>query len=396
MDTVQVIVTPFEEPPLATRPVEVVERKGKGHPDSLCDAAAEALGVSLCREYLARCGRILHHNVDKAVLCGGAAQVRFGGGEITQPLRLLHVGRATSELPGGRIDIEGLARAAATNVFSDALRYFDPAAQLQVEALIRSTSAELAGLFAGGGGVPFSNDTSMGCGYAPLSDTERLVLAIERWLTSPENLRRHPFLGEDVKVLAVRVEDRIELTVAAAFVAAHVPSLADYLSCKESLREEIVTRGAEITGRHANVTVNAADAPERGEVYLTVTGTSAEAGDDGQVGRGNRANGLITPLRPMTLEALAGKNPISHVGKLYNAWAHRFAARLVQDDDVDEVVCHLASRIGSPITQPQVVFLAVRGRASRDRKKFVHRVREELQTLPDMWREIISGRLPLF
>jgi S-adenosylmethionine synthetase len=50
-------------------------------------------------------------------------------------------------------------------------------------------------------------------------------------------------------------------------------------------------------------------------VYLTVTGTSAEAGDDGEVGRGNRVNDLITPYRPISLEAAAGKNPVTHVGQ---------------------------------------------------------------------------------
>lgn len=391
-----IIVVPLDEPPVSIRPVEIVERKGKGHPDTLCDAAAEALSAALCREYLARCGVILHHNVDKAVLCGGAARVGFGVGEVTQPLRLLQVGRATLQTGSTRLDVEGLARASATAVFQRALRYFDPTTQLEIETLIRPTSTELAGLFASGAAVSLANDTSMGCGYAPLSATEKLVLAIDDWLTGAETLRRHPFLGEDVKILGVRIGDSIELTVAAAFVAAHVPSLAAYLAAKQALADEILRHGRNLTDKLAQVTVNAADAPDRGEVYLTATGTSAEAGDDGQVGRGNRANGLITPFRPMTLEALAGKNPISHVGKLYNAWAHRFAHRLVAEEGVDEVVCHLASRIGSPITEPQVVYVAVRGAAAADRDRLTRRIHEELQRLPDMWREIIDGTCGLF
>lgn len=392
----EVIVAPLEGPPIASRPVEIVERKGKGHPDTLCDAAAEALCVALCREYLSRCGRVLHHNVDKGVLCAGAARPRFGGGEILRRMRLLHVGRAALDAGGTSVDVENLARATAARTFARSLRYLDAASHLEVETLIRPTSTELAGLFASGTAVPRANDTSMGCGYAPLSETERLVLRIERWLTEADTLRRHPYLGEDVKVLAARVHDRIELTIAAAFVAAHVSSLSDYLAAREALQQQILEQGRRITERLARVTINAADEPQRGLLYLTVTGTSAEAGDDGQVGRGNRANGLITPFRAMTLEALAGKNPISHVGKLYNAWAHRLAADLARQEGIDEVVCQLASRIGAPITEPQVVYLGVRGPVAGDRERLALHVRRELQRLPDMWRDMIGEAQPLW
>ena len=60
-----------------------------------------------------------------------------------------------------------------------------------------------------------------------------------------------------------------------------------------------------------------------GGMYLTVLGTSADGADGGQVGRGNRVNGLISLHRPMSTEAAAGKNPVSHVGKIYNLLAHR-------------------------------------------------------------------------
>jgi S-adenosylmethionine synthetase len=311
-------------------------------------------------------------------------------------VRFIHAGRATLEVNGTRLDVRALAELSTREIFGRTLRYFDREAHLEVEALVRPTSVELAGLFAGGSTVPLANDTSMGAGYAPLSVTERLVLAIERHLTDAETLRRHPFLGEDVKVLALRNRDRIDLTVAAAFVAGQVASLGDYLDRKRALVEEILARGREETQRLFRVSVNAADHPEREEIYLTVTGTSAEAGDDGQVGRGNRANGLITPSRPMTLEALAGKNPVSHVGKLYNVWAQRLAARLVADGETEEVVCQLASRIGAPITEPQVVYVGVRGAAVRHPERLVRRVRRELEELPDLWREIVAGSVQLF
>jgi len=44
--------------------VEIVERKGRGYPDSICDSLAEQLSRSLSRLYHRRFGRVLHHNLD--------------------------------------------------------------------------------------------------------------------------------------------------------------------------------------------------------------------------------------------------------------------------------------------------------------------------------------------
>ena len=69
-------------------------------------------------------------------------------------------------------------------------------------------------------------------------------------------------------------------------------------------------------------------------MYLTLLGTSAEQGDSGQVGRGNRVCGLISLNRPMSVEAAAGKNPVSHVGKIYNVLAHELAMRIYAESAV--------------------------------------------------------------
>jgi S-adenosylmethionine synthetase len=391
MAPMQVIIQPLAPPEAAAPRVEIVERKGRGHPDTLCDAAAEALSIALSRRYLARTGRIQHHNVDKAVLCAGGATAGFGGGVVTEPMRLIHVGRAAEVSGVGAADIASLAAAVTRDVFSRSLRHLDAPRHLQVESRIRPTSRALGALFAGGQAVALANDSSIGCGFAPLSVTERLVLDTERYLTDRATLAARPYLGEDVKVLAVRIDDRIELTVAAAFVAAHVPSLPAYLEAKHDLAESLLRHGRERAPGLATVTLNAADRPAAGIVYLTATGTSAEAGDDGQVGRGNRANGLITPSRPMTLEALAGKNPISHVGKLYNAWARDLTRELAARPDIASATCQLASRIGAPITEPQVVWIGVSGPGAGDVAGIDAQVRTALGRMPEMWRDLIAA-----
>jgi S-adenosylmethionine synthetase len=49
--------------PVGQQPMELVERKGLGHSDSLCDAIMEAISVALCRTYLDAIGQVLHHNI---------------------------------------------------------------------------------------------------------------------------------------------------------------------------------------------------------------------------------------------------------------------------------------------------------------------------------------------
>jgi S-adenosylmethionine synthetase len=388
--------------PPGERPIEVVERKGIGHPDTICDALAEAASRALSRFYFDRFGQILHHNVDKALLCGGAAHARFGGGEVTAPIEIILAGRATSVFRGVAIPTSEIATEACRTWLARHLRGLDPTRHVRLECRLRPGSADLTDLYGRGraGAMPLANDTSIGVGFAPLSRLERTVLDVERWLDAPDTKRARPETGEDVKVMGVREDASVRLTVACAFVSRHLRDAADYLGRKAALARAIAQLTAR-GGQAADVTVNAADDPAGGSYYLTVTGTSAEAGDDGQVGRGNRVNGLITPGRPMVLEAAAGKNPVSHVGKLYNVAAGRAARELVARlPVVSDAECVLVSRIGAPIDQPQLAGLRLRTpRAElspKDRAAAVEIVRAALADLPNLGRQLVAGELDVF
>ena len=384
----------LEGPSPASLPLEIVERKGLGHPDTICDALTENLSRALSRFYLERFGAILHHNVDKALLCGGAARPAFGGGEVSAPIDIYLAGRATAEFEGATIPVEELAVEESRRWLRANLRHLDPARHVRIHPRIRPTSPDLAALFLRrrAAGAPLANDTSLGVGYAPLDELENAVLAVERRLNSPEAKAAQPEIGEDIKVMGTRSGRDISLTVACALVGRHVASLEDYRAKKARLR----ALAAAAAGGNAAVEVNTADGDTADSVYLTVTGLSAEAGDDGQVGRGNRVNGLITPYRPMSLEAAAGKNPVTHVGKLYNLLANRIAHALVAEiTGVREVYCYLVSRIGRPITEPQVMDLKLRLHNPDALPSLAPRVadiaRAELDGVTTLWRELIEG-----
>src|SRR5512134_4121150 len=100
-------------PPPAAAPFEIAERKGVGHPDTICDALTEELSHALCRFYIERFGLILHHNVDKALLWGGAARPRFGGGEVLEPIELYLAGRATAAVGDVRVPVDELVQETA-------------------------------------------------------------------------------------------------------------------------------------------------------------------------------------------------------------------------------------------------------------------------------------------
>jgi S-adenosylmethionine synthetase len=335
--------------PYKDEPFEIVERKGPGHPDSLCDGISDAISRGLSHYYMDHFGTILHHNVDKVLLIGGKSKPAFGGGEIIRPMSIVIGGRATDELEGVKIPTQDIAKECATRFLKNEVKMLDD--HFTVEPRLGSGSTELRSLVKSVG----ANDTSMGVGFAPLSHLEEDVLEIDRLARSVHGA------GEDCKVMAVRTGERAQFTVADAIVSKYVKNMDDYADTKANIAAKVIAHVSARWG-DSSVIVNAAD--HGNDIYLTVTGTSAEMGDDGETGRGNRANGLITPGRPMTMEAHAGKNPVNHVGKIYNIIAIHAARDIVKLGGIEDAYVFLVSRIGSPIDKPQIKAATIHGEAA--------------------------------
>jgi S-adenosylmethionine synthetase len=384
--------------------VEIVERKGRGHPDTLCDALAEQLSISLCKFYRERFGLILHHNVDKVLLYGGVSEPAFGGGRVKEPLEIFLAGRATREYKGIQVPVEELAIEGSREWLHHAMHALDPHRHVKIHCLIRPGSVDLVELYLRQQrtGVWLANDTSCGAGFAPLTDLERVVLEVETYLNSPKVKERFPEYGEDIKVMGTRKREKIVLTLACALVDRFVTGLPDYIDKKRRLAVLTQEAAGEVTRMEVAVEVNTGDDEASGDVYLTVTGTSAEAGDDGEAGRGNRVNGLITPYRPMTLEAAAGKNPMTHVGKLYNITAERIAAAIVEEiSEISECDCYLVSQIGRPVADPQIVDVRLRTETHLENSRLVSKfdsdvrqiVHHHLSQIGTLWQKLLAGEL---
>lgn len=376
-------------------PVEIVERKGKGHPDVICDRAAEELSIALCKYYLQRYGRIYHHNVDKCILVGGQSNPRFGGGEIVEPIYILLAGRAIGKVKDDVVPLKKIAIDCTWKWMRKEFRYLDPLTDVEIDCKVRPGSTGLVETVEEE--IPISNDTSVGVSYAPMSELEKVVYGIEDKLNSRDVKRKFPAIGEDIKVMGVRRNGRIYITIACAMISSEVGDEKEYAEMKDAVRQISAEVASEICDRKVIVRVNTADNPRKKIYYLTVTGTSAEHGDDGEAGRGNRVNGLITPYRPMTMEAAAGKNPISHVGKLYSVAARRIAEELVEMG-LEEVYCYMVSQIGKPITEPQVVNISAYTKKSEKEVEEMSRtvVRDVLEEIPDMWKSFLQRKFVIF
>ena len=386
-----------------SQPVEIVERKGIGHPDTICDALAEELSRTLCQFYLDNFGLVLHHNVDKALLWGGTSQAEFGGGKIISPMEIFLAGRATNEYKGISVPIEDLVEQSCTGWLKSNFHALDPVNDIKLHSLIRPGSADLVELYLRQEktGIALANDTSCGVGYAPLSEMERIVLHVEQTLNSVETKAAHPETGEDIKVMAIRHDNDIELTISCAFIDKFISDVDDYVQKKLQLASLVEKTAGTISNKSIHVIVNAADDVNANSLFMTVTGTSAESGDDGEVGRGNRVNGLIAPYRPMNMEAAAGKNPVTHVGKLYNIVAQQIAHALVQElEDVAEAYCYLVSRIGSPIKEPRIIDVHVSlpegGNIDAIRKPVDEIVHDKLEKMDQIKQALVSGAMLVY
>ncbi|WP_416047456.1 methionine adenosyltransferase [Cupriavidus basilensis] len=379
--------------PLAGARAEMGEHKGIGHPDSLCDGAVEAAARALSLAYMDSYGSIQPFNLDKALLVGGTSTPKFGGGRLERPMRLIVSGPVT-ELPD--VSVERLVGQAIREYLVVSLGVDDDL--IGIEPVLRPTAPNLRRV-TNGPLIPLANDTSFGVGYAPLSQLEGSVLSTAQILRSREFRDAFQAAGLDYKVMGSRCGQHLRLTIALAFIDRAVRGVDQYFTQKELIAKYL----AQHLTLPCEIEINTLDehgAYDESGIYLTVTGLSAEHGDDGEVGRGNRVNGLITPYRPMSLEAAAGKNPASHVGKLYNVLAHQLAGRIQEAvDGVDEVTVRLLSAIGRPIDQPQLTavdVVAADGLSDVQLLQIRDLTKQALAHLPALTQALVQGTVAVF
>ncbi|MGD8506329.1 MAG: methionine adenosyltransferase [Candidatus Bathyarchaeota archaeon] len=398
-----ILVDSLKQTPLEQQKLEIVERKGLGHPDYICDSIMDRISIELSQEYLKKAGAIMHHNVDKSLLAAGEAETRFSGGTIRKPMLLVIGDRATFQVKDIEIPVEKIAIQTAKEWFEEKLRV-DPEKHVRFQVELKPGHPELVDIFARKEGrLLGANDTSAAVGYAPMTRTERIVFETEQYVNSPEFTKRFPESGEDVKVMGLRKNNSLRLTISMAFVDRFVKDEEDYFRKKAEIYDDVSKFVEEHTDfDNTKVLLNTLDVKGRGinGVYLTVLGTSAESGDSGQVGRGNRVNGIISLNRPVCSEAAAGKNPVSHVGKIYNSLTHHIADRVhKQVPAIEEVYMWLLSQIGKSIDQPAIAAAQVVMKQNNSFNSVKREIEEvvdaELENIDKFCNDLAQGRISI-
>ncbi len=387
--------------PLEKQNVEVVERKCLGHPDSIADGIAESMSRELSKAYLNAFGGTLHHNTDQGEIVAGESKPQFGGGKIIKPIYVLLDGRATKEFEGTTIPTDPIVLKAAKDYMRTILPELNFDTDIIVDCRLGNGSTDLRDVFRPQvDAVPRANDTSFGVSYAPYSETETIIKEISSHIDNTFR-PKYPAYGQDIKIMGLRQENSIKLTMCCAMVDRYISSIDEYVDYIERLKEESEKIARKCTSRSVEVNINTADCIHECSLFLTVTGTSAEMGDDGSVGRGNRANGLITPHRPMSMEATSGKNPINHIGKIYNLLTTELAHECVnQIDGIEEIYLRFLSQIGMPIDQPLVASAQILPQESytvQELQKEVYEIIDAgLLNICNVTERVIAGELKTF
>ncbi|MDD4878304.1 MAG: methionine adenosyltransferase [Candidatus Nanoarchaeia archaeon] len=388
---------------------EFVERKGSGHPDTLADELAEELSIYYSRYTKEKCGVVLHHNFDKLSLLGGASHVMLGKGNITKPIRVILNGRASLRFGNVDLNINDLLYPVIRKFFKEKFDGLNPEKDIDIINMVSTQSSpgktyenesakgtrrfwfeprdandlrELQHLGA--------NDTAIGVGYAPLSKVESAVLKLEQFLNCREYKADKPWLGSDIKIMAARLGNDVDITLCVPQIANYVHSLEEYTSNLAKIRGDISKLlDSLLHGLNLSINLNTRDDLELKELYITAIGSSIESGDEGVVGRGNRLNGLISSNRPYSIEGLAAKNPVYHAGKLYNLLAQEIADKIYKITN-KYVEVYLVSQSGRLLKNPWKALVSIDGPV--DEAVVRNIVEEGIQNITDITDSILKGR----
>jgi S-adenosylmethionine synthetase len=239
----------------------------------------------------------------------------------------------------------------------------------------------------------FSNDTSLGVGFSPFSTLELLIINIEKTLNSNEFHKKNPWIGSDIKIMGFRYINDYKITMCVPQIGSAVKSIKEYKDNIKKVRK-IITK---ILGKYKifqyNLDINTRDNYENGELYLTAIGSSIESGDEGLVGRGNRVQGFIAPMRPMSMEGAAGKNPVYHIGKIYYVMAQRISEKIYKKFKIQNEVA-LVSQSGRDLLDPWIVFVGV-PKTYKKISELEYFVKSEIKKIPELTKELINLKISI-
>jgi S-adenosylmethionine synthetase len=337
--------------------LEVVERKGVGHPDSLADALANEVSINYSRHCLETVGVILHHNVDKLYIGAGHYKNNYGVCERLSPVIIRVNGRMSSVFGDINLDIEQLQISAVRNYMRQVMPtvvdddfVIEPNATQYTKVPYWFTPRNLNDI--PDAIYPKANDTSVCVGHWPPTPAESLAYKLERYFwkeVSGYAVPRFAEIGQDIKVMVVRTAKHVEATLCVPAMSLFTTSYDVYRELMSENEKNLQTLANNLLANsdlEAKVRIN----PYQWQ-YMLGLGSCIECGEEGMVGRGNNINGVISTHRTHTLESWAGKNPVYHVGRVYGYMTAKLARCISQQFSIKCTVTAI-TRCGDSLFPP--------------------------------------------
>lgn len=393
------------ESPMLDIDSELIERKGAGHPDSICDELAALISQQYSAYCVKHCDEmVLHHQIDKLMIIGGKTEVTFGAGKFVEPIKVILAGRITRTYLGNELPVKQLIDTTLREYFAEKFPMIDFDDMVEVHdfltsyagpGTLRSSKGAIANMFdpVSKDGVRgyedvVANDTSFCVAYAPLSPLENAIIQLEQKLTSKETRQTYQWLGTDIKLMAYRQGNKIDITTCIPQIAKYVPTYDAYKNNLQTIADLCLSfLGELLPAQNLRISLNTKDKDETQNVYLTVSGASL-SGDIGVVGRGNRPNGLITARHPMSMEGTNGKNPRYYAGFIYAVCAKRIADRIFAETGAPNIV-EIVSQNGGPLLDPW----HARVTSEADSEIINKIVQDEFVHIPSITTDFIDGKL---
>lgn len=377
---------------------EVVERKGIGHPDSIADIIAESFSNHYSNYCLENYGKVLNHWFDKVLISGGEAIINPGFFEQRKKPRVYLFGKITKI-----VDFEPILKKLFEDVVQDTFRRIFgisrelmPQIQIDTNSGVGTDHTENYYTLSKYNGDSYkdiiSNDTVFCNGYYNYSKLERFVVDLENYINSVEFKIKFSQTGFDVKILAKRQFNNVNMTICIPFLAEKTESWNVYSEIKNLIKNDLDIFCKKYGWDSVKIYLNTKDVEDRG--YLTVFGSALDKGDFGVVGRGNRYSGFISANRAETQEAYSGKNPITHSGKIYTVLCHRIARRIFSVTGVPTKIL-VSINNGTSMFNPDDIHIYFDSKVNTPKPIINQIVIEEIDDIPELSKQIIS-KDPIF
>ena len=356
--------------------LEIVERKFRGHPDSLADMVAQRFSQIYIQESWKQFPELANNffpnfSADKVTLCGASTEWEIGRYKVSRPIHALLIGKITQLIGNVPLDVDSFFQKALSETFAKCLGHDDALASTvrhiygatlagsdhdpsfynpkSIKSLLKILSKETK-----------ANDTVYVVAYAPLSATESLSIFLDNITASLEFKKLFPEIGSDIKTMIRRRMKNFDLTMCLPVFPERVDNEGRYRSVlKDStayLHAKALAYLKEQYGRGESVVLNLSTNTKdtKDKKYYAVWGTSLSKGDIGAVGRGNRQQGFISGIRPSTNEAFPGKNPNHFAGIVFQQVAEKIAQEIFQELGFRNVV-YITANNGDELARPNSI-----------------------------------------